>query len=62
MSAVEVIAMIEKLSLSEQAEVLAHLRKKPVEREVRYVPQDELEKVADRVFKDHAKLLQKLAQ
>jgi hypothetical protein len=65
MSAAEIIEMIEKLSPAEKAEVIAYARTlefPPSEKTVRYLPQAEAERIAERVFKDHSELFRKLAQ
>jgi hypothetical protein len=65
MSAVEIIAMIEKLPPEEQAEVVSYVERRkadPAARTIRYASAAEAESVADQVFRDHKELFRKLAQ
>jgi hypothetical protein len=34
----------------------------PAEQTIRYLPDDEAERIAERIFKDHSELFRKLAQ
>ena len=65
MSATEIIELIEKLPPQDKAEVIAYVRKAglaPAEQTIRYLPDDEAERIAERIFKDHSELFRKLAQ
>ena len=65
MSATEIIELIEKLPPQDKAEVIAYVRKAgmaPAEQTIRYLPDDEAERIAERIFRDHSELFRKLAQ
>ncbi len=67
MSATEIIEELQKLPDREQEEVLAFLllareRRKNGEAQVKYAVDAEFEKVADKVFREHAELFRRLSE
>ena len=69
MSAAEIIELIKKLSPEERAEVLAFAKNgeaetktPPAERKIRYISNEEFEKIAPKIFADNHELLRRLAQ
>ena len=67
MSAAEVIELIKKLSPEERAEVMAFARNGeaevlPAERKIRYISNEEFDKIAPKIFADNHELLRRLAQ
>jgi hypothetical protein len=65
MSAADVIAMIEKLPAEEKAEVYAFVETQKTQMSrvaAGILPQSDAQRIADKVFKDHAELFRKLAQ
>lgn len=76
MNAAEIIELIKKLSPEERAEVMAFLKKAEsgaaekefraeeasTERKVRYLPQAEAQRRAEKIFKENRELFHRLAQ
>ncbi len=74
MNAAEIIELIKKLSPEEKAEVMAFLNsgervaeagrveESATERQVRYISNDEFEKLAPKIFAENHELLRRLAQ
>lgn len=63
MSAAEIIEMIRKLPPQEQAEVRAFVNKGEVATSsVQYIPKEEFDKIAPKIFSDNRELLRRLAQ
>jgi hypothetical protein len=63
MSAAEIIEQIRKLPAAEQEQVRAFLEsQRTVEAPVRYVNDQEFDKSADKVLREHAELFRRLAQ
>lgn len=67
MSAIEIIEEIQKLPVPEQERVLAFLEKtcrnrSPKDGQIRYAKDQEFDKAADKVLREHAELFRRLAQ
>ncbi len=67
MSAAEIIELIKKLPPEEKAEVREFLKNgaadsAPVERKIRYISNEEFDKIAPKIFADNHELLRRLAQ
>lgn len=65
MSAAEIIEMIKKLPADQRAEVRAFVSREENllgEAPIRYITNEEFEKIAPKIFKDNHELLRRLAE
>ena len=65
MNAAEIIELIKKLSPEEKAEVMAFLKEgggRVEESRVKYLPQDEAQRRAAKIFRENHELFRRLAQ